>query len=150
MRSAPSQTAHSRKRRRSGPACRGPQASAFCSRTAPLLNRFNRTHLEAQKVGRSISTPAPHCFNVTKPTTRSNRFATTLITPRQGGSATVIGALPELNQTDPQAAIWVGLISRSGPGLTIGIARGFNASGISRTSSTCRRPLSRLAPSTPT
>jgi hypothetical protein len=50
--------------------------------------------------------------------------------------------------TFPQAATLVGLTSRSLLELAIGIARGFIASGISRTRSTCRSPFSRLAPFT--
>src|SRR5258708_39514630 len=63
-------------------------------------------------------------------------------------SAPESGALPKFNRSEPQAAILVGLTSRSLLELAIGIARGFIASGISRTRSTCRSPFSRLAPLT--
>src|SRR6266568_4018883 len=59
-------------------------------------------------------------------------------------------ALPNFNWSEPQAATLVGLTSRSLLELAIGIARGFIASGISRTRSTCRSPFSRLAPLTST
>src|SRR6266478_3264335 len=52
------------------------------------------------------------------------------------------------NLSEPQAATLVGLTSRRLLELAIGIARGFIASGISRTRSTCRSPFSRLAPLT--
>jgi hypothetical protein len=52
------------------------------------------------------------------------------------------------NSSEPQAATLVGLTSRRLLELAIGIARGFIASGISRTRSTCRSPFSRLAPLT--
>jgi hypothetical protein len=51
-------------------------------------------------------------------------------------------------RSEPQAATLVGLTSRSLLSLVIGIARGFIASGISRTRSTCRSPFSRLTPLT--
>ena len=58
------------------------------------------------------------------------------------------GALPI--KPGGQAATWVGLTSRSLLELAIGIARGFIASGISCTRSTCRSPFSSLAPLTST
>ena len=58
------------------------------------------------------------------------------------------GALPKFNWSEPHAAILVGLTSRILLELVIGIARGFIASGISRTRSTCSNPFSRLAPLT--
>ena len=66
----------------------------------------------------------------------------------QNESAPETGALPNFNRSEPQAATLVGLTSRSLLELVIGIARGFIASGISRTRSTCRSPFSRLAPLT--
>ena len=66
----------------------------------------------------------------------------------QNESAPETGALPNFNRSEPQAATLVGLTSRSLLVLVIGIARGFIASGISRTRSTCRSPFSRLAPLT--
>ena len=67
-----------------------------------------------------------------------------------GQSAPDTGALLEFNRAESQAAIWVGVASRSLLGLVIGIVRGFIASGISRTRSTWRSPFSRLAPLTST
>ena len=58
------------------------------------------------------------------------------------------GRFRKFNRSEPQAATLVGLTSRTLPELAIGIARGFIASGISRTRSTCRSPFSRLAPLT--
>src|SRR5580704_9395416 len=55
---------------------------------------------------------------------------------------------PKIQWPVPQAATLVGLTSRSLLELVIGIDRGFIASGISRTRSTCRSPFSRLAPLT--
>src|ERR1700732_2945531 len=55
------------------------------------------------------------------------------------------GALRKFNRLVPQAATLVGLTSRSLLELAIGIDRGFMASGISRTRSTCRSPFSGLA-----
>jgi hypothetical protein len=63
-------------------------------------------------------------------------------------SAPDTGALQNSTAQRPQAAAFVDLISRSLLELAIGIARGFIASGISRTRSTCRSPFSRLAPLT--
>jgi hypothetical protein len=57
---------------------------------------------------------------------------------------------PAINRPEHQAATLVCLTSKSLPELAIGIARGFIASGISRTRSTCRSPFSRLAPLTST
>ena len=51
-------------------------------------------------------------------------------------------------RSEHQAATLVALTSRSLLELVIGIARGFIASGISRTRSTCRSPFSKLAPLT--
>jgi hypothetical protein len=64
---------------------------------------------------------------------------------RTNESAPKAGALPKFNRPVPQAATLVGLTSRSLLELAIGIDRGFMASGISRTRSTCRSPFSRLA-----
>ncbi len=58
------------------------------------------------------------------------------------------GRFRKFNRSEPQAATLVGLTFRTLPELAIGIARGFIASGISRTRSTCRSPFSRLAPLT--
>jgi hypothetical protein len=58
------------------------------------------------------------------------------------------GALPNCIQSGLQAASLVGRTSRTLLELVIGIARGFIASGISRTRSMCRSPFSRLAPLT--
>jgi|RhiMethySRZTD1v2_1073278.scaffolds.fasta_scaffold332450_3 hypothetical protein len=58
------------------------------------------------------------------------------------------GALPNFSRPIAQAAILVGRTSRSLPEVTMGIARGFIASGISRTRSTCSSPFSRVAPLT--
>src|SRR5712671_4621712 len=63
-------------------------------------------------------------------------------------SAPDTGALPKLNRSEPQAAILVGSTFRTLLELAIGIARGFMASGISRTRSTCRSPFAKLAPLT--
>ena len=63
-------------------------------------------------------------------------------------SAPKAGALPKFNRSERQAATLLGLTSRSLLELAIGIERGFIASGISRTRSTCRSPFSRLAPLT--
>src|ERR1700722_16221364 len=65
---------------------------------------------------------------------------------RTNESAPTTGALPNCIQSDPQAATLVGWTSRTLLELAIGIARGFIASGISRSRSMCRRPFSRLAP----
>ena len=73
---------------------------------------------------------------------------TLLVASGQNESAPETGTLPNFNRSEPQAATWVGLTSRSLLELVIGIARGFIASGISRTRSTCRSPFSRLAPLT--
>jgi hypothetical protein len=67
---------------------------------------------------------------------------------RQNESAPEAGALPNFNRSEPQAATLVGLTSRTLLEFAIGIIRGFMASGISRTRSTCRSPFSRLAPLT--
>ena len=75
---------------------------------------------------------------------------TLLVASGQNESAPETGALPNFNRSEPQAATMVGLTSRSLLVLVIGIARGFIASGISRTRSTCRSPFSRLAPLTVT
>ncbi len=58
------------------------------------------------------------------------------------------GALPNFSRPIAQAAVLVGMTSRSLPEVTIGIARGLIASGISRTRSTCSSPFSRAAPLT--
>ena len=63
-------------------------------------------------------------------------------------SAPETGALPKFNRSEPQAATLVSLVSRILLELVIGTARGFIASGISRTRSTCRSPFSSLAPLT--
>ncbi len=73
---------------------------------------------------------------------------TLLVASGQNESAPETGALPNFNQSEPQAATLVGLTSKSLLELVIGIARGFIASGISRTRLTCRSPFSRLAPLT--
>jgi hypothetical protein len=78
---------------------------------------------------------------------RSNDH-TLLVASGQNESTPETGALPKLNRSEPQAATLVGLTSRSLLELAIGTARGFIASGISRTRSTCRSPFSRLAPLT--
>ena len=54
------------------------------------------------------------------------------------------GAL-KISRSKSQAATLVGATSRTLPELTIGIARGFMASGTSRTRSTCRSPFAKLA-----
>jgi len=54
----------------------------------------------------------------------------------------------QISTGQSQAATLVGFTSRSLLELVIGIARGFIASGISRTRLTCRSPFSRLAPLT--
>jgi hypothetical protein len=51
----------------------------------------------------------------------------------------------EINRSELQAATLVGVTSRSLLEFAIGIDRGFIASGISRTRSTCSSPFSRLA-----
>src|SRR6266446_7508535 len=51
----------------------------------------------------------------------------------------------KFSRSEPQAATFVGSTTRSLLELAIGIARGFIASGISRTRSTLRSPFSRLA-----
>jgi hypothetical protein len=66
----------------------------------------------------------------------------------QNESTPTTGALPNFIRSGPQAATFVGLTSRTLLELVIGIARGFIASGISRTRSMCRSPFSRLAPLT--
>jgi hypothetical protein len=66
----------------------------------------------------------------------------------QNESAPEGGALSNCTRLEPQAATLVGLTSRSLLEFAIGINRGFMASGISRTRSTCRSPFSRLAPLT--
>jgi hypothetical protein len=58
---------------------------------------------------------------------------TLLVASGQNESAPQPGALPKFNRLEPQAAILVGLTSGSLLELAIGIARGFMASGISRT-----------------
>src|SRR6266852_3798092 len=67
---------------------------------------------------------------------------------RTNESAPKAGALPIFTRSEPQAATLPGLTSRSLLEFAIGIDRGFIASGISRTRSTCRSPFSRLAPLT--
>jgi hypothetical protein len=67
---------------------------------------------------------------------------------RANASAPKAGALPIFTRSEPQAATLPGLTSRSLLEFAIGIDRGFIASGISRTRSTCRSPFSRLAPLT--
>jgi len=71
-----------------------------------------------------------------------------LVALEQNESAPTTGALPNCIRSDLQAATLVGWTSRTLPELAIGIARGFIASGISRTRSMCRSPFSRLAPLT--
>src|SRR4029077_8272496 len=71
-----------------------------------------------------------------------------LFTGGANESAPTTGALPNCIQSDPQAASLVGWTSRTLLELAIGIARGFIASGTSRTRSMCRSPFSRLAPLT--
>jgi hypothetical protein len=56
----------------------------------------------------------------------------------------------QISRSKPQAATLVGSASSTLSELEIGIARGFIASGISRTRSTCRSPFSSLAPLTTT
>ena len=73
---------------------------------------------------------------------------TLLVPSAQNESASKTEALPNFNRSEPHAATLVGLTSSSLLELAIGIARGFMASGISRTRSTCRSPFSRLAPFT--
>ena len=73
---------------------------------------------------------------------------TLLVASGQNENAPETGALPNFNQSEPQAATLVGLTSKSLLELVIGIARGFIASGISRTRLTCRSPFSKLAPLT--
>jgi hypothetical protein len=73
---------------------------------------------------------------------------TLLVASAQNESAPETEALPNFNRSEPQAATLVGLTSRSLLELAIGIDRGFIASGMSRTRSTCRSPFSRLAPLT--
>jgi Respiratory-chain NADH dehydrogenase, 49 Kd subunit len=68
--------------------------------------------------------------------------------PKATGAPRKRGALPNCNRSELQAATLVGLTSRGLLELAIGIARGFIASGISRSRSTCRSPFSRLAPLT--
>jgi len=63
-------------------------------------------------------------------------------------SAPEAGALPNFNRSELQAATLVGPTSRALLEFAIGIIRGFMASGISRTRSTCKSPFSRLAPLT--
>ena|SRR5437588_1004272 len=75
-------------------------------------------------------------------------YQTLLVASGQNESAPETGTLPNFNRSEPQAATLVGLTSRSLLELVIGIARGFIASGISRTRLTCRSPFSRLAPLT--
>jgi len=67
--------------------------------------------------------------------------------PRPKRKRPVPGGAPNSNRLAPQAATW-GLTSRSLLELAIGITRGFIASGISRTRSTCRSPFASLAPLT--
>ena len=71
-----------------------------------------------------------------------------LVALEQNESAPTTGALPHCIRSDLQAASLVGWISKTLLELAIGIARGFIASGISRTKSMCRSPFSRLAPLT--
>ena len=71
---------------------------------------------------------------------------TLLVASGQNENAPETGALAKFNRSEPQAATLVA--PRSLLELAIGIARGFMASGISRTRSTCRSPFSRLAPLT--
>jgi hypothetical protein len=66
----------------------------------------------------------------------------------QNESAPKTGALPKFNRSGLQAATLVGVTSRTLLEFAIGIDRGFIASGISRTRSTCSSPFSRLAPLT--
>lgn len=78
--------------------------------------------------------------------------------PRSAGLATVsanqkrpgkAGALyRSTNRTPDYAAFWLPITVGPLPLPLIAIVRGFFASGISRTKSTCRRPFSRLAPFT--
>ena len=60
-------------------------------------------------------------------------------------SAPDTGAPPKFSRSKPQAATLVGATSSTLSELTIGIARGFMASGTSRTRSTCRSPFAKLA-----
>ena len=76
----------------------------------------------------------------------SSDFAIGVGLPRSGGERPGNRSAPRF--VEPQAATLVGLTSRSLLELVIGIARGFIASGISRTRSTCRSPFSRFAPLT--
>ena len=71
-----------------------------------------------------------------------------LVASGQNENAPETGALPKFIRSEPQAATLVGWTSRTLLELAIGIARGFIASGISRTRSTCRSPFSKLAPLT--
>src|SRR5258707_11848975 len=80
------------------------------------------------------------------PTTAAHRGGS--YAGRTNESAPKAGALPKFNRSEPQAATLLGLTSRSLLEFAIGIDRGFIASGISRTRSTCRSPFSRLAPLT--
>ena len=75
-------------------------------------------------------------------------YQTLLVASGQNESAPETGAPPNFKRSEPQAATLVGLTSKSLLELVFGIARGFIASGISRTRSTCRSPFSRLAPLT--
>jgi aminoglycoside 2'-N-acetyltransferase I len=67
---------------------------------------------------------------------------------RTNESAPKAGALPIFTRSEPQAATLPGMTSSSLLEFAIGIDRGFIASGISRTRSTCRSPFFRLAPLT--
>jgi hypothetical protein len=82
------------------------------------------------------------------PRSRRSNDHTLRVASSQNESAPETGALPKFNRSEPQAATLVGLVSGILLELVIGTARGFIASGISRTRSTCRSPFSSLAPLT--
>jgi hypothetical protein len=66
------------------------------------------------------------------------------------GSAPENRSTPNFNRSERQAAALLGWTSKTLREPAIGIARGFIASGISRTRSTCKSPFSSLAPLTTT
>src|SRR5947209_7791282 len=104
----------------------------------------------------SFKRPALHGYQVLRNKADLKRKpvpTTSTLRPQSGctdESAPETGALPFSKRSEHQAASLAALASRSLLELVIGIARGFIASGISRTRSTCKSPFSRRAPFTST
>jgi hypothetical protein len=130
------------------PRLRFERRSKFSSKsTAPLPGRMRNS--PSRPLVREGS-PSPECGEgraITDHLMVRARYlrsiALSIVRRREGAPGS--GARPQISRSKPQAANLVGSTSSILSELTIGIARGFMASGTSRTRSMCRSPFANFA-----